>query len=596
MTTSKWTQSTAATLLFGAIAVTSPQSSAQCVAPARLEWVGTNGVAGGALYEEPIRHGIGLDPYGNCGLVGSFDLQADLDPTDGVRIVSPMGLGDGTVNLVDPKGAAPRVGLIGGGFSEACGSNSATRTGDWRYCGTFGFGNGGEYCGDLDPYEGVAIHCTTGAPRRGGTFISYVSREGQYEHGVLLAGDSEIYGKGIASAPDEGAVVTGWFTGTVDLDPGEGEFVIREYMHRDAYLLKLNASGEFEWGVAIGGYGQDQGQFVTTDAQGNIYWMGRFNDLLDFDPGPGEDKRYGQSGELFVCKYTSDGQYVWTRTVNTKESHLGYTLDASRSGTLMISGYFKDNVDFDPTTGTDDHRSAGDRDAFVSLWTSDGDYLWTATWGGIGWDTASAAFEGSGAIIVKGGFSETIDFDPGAGEDFRTSNGGLDAYVGRLTREGEYQWTQTWGGALDDAVDSVAVNRNNGDIWLDGLFRGTVDFDPGPGEAFRTSVGERDLFLMKMTCDGRGCEELTGHSADGRMGEIESQVATTLTGGKASIKLEGDALRFKQKARLAADGSGSTTFRNLPPGRYRAVVAKLKDAEGTRVCNGELMERFVEVR
>ncbi|MCC7291345.1 MAG: hypothetical protein IT449_04680, partial [Phycisphaerales bacterium] len=148
------------------------------------------------------------------------------------------------------------------------------------------------------------------------------------------------------------------------------------------------------------------------------------------------------------------------------------------------------------------------------------------------------------------------------------------------------------------SVMHLAVDRSNGAIWLDGLFMGTVDFDPGPGEAFRTSVGERDLFLMKMTCDGRGCEELTGHSADGRTGEMESQVATTLPGGKAVVRIErlSDGDTTKRKARLDADGSGATTFRSLAPGRYRATVAKLKDAAKTRVCSGELMERFVEVR
>ncbi|MCC6294302.1 MAG: hypothetical protein IT164_16755, partial [Bryobacterales bacterium] len=517
MRTLRLTRRLIAALFAGAMGLMAHEVNAQCIAPAQFGWVGTNGAPGGRYEDAPTRNDLSLESDGKLALAGFFKVEADLDPTDGVALMSPMGGFDGTANLVGSDGTGVTLGLIGGGFGESCYSNDSASTGGLRYAGTFGFGPGGDYCGDLDPYEEQAIFCAQGAPNRFGAFIGYVSRTGEFEYGGLLTSDDVIGAVSVATAPDNGAVVTWYFTGSADLDPGEGQYIVKEHGQpgaRDAYLLKLDESAEFSWALAIGGNLQDEGEHLIIDAVGNIYWMGRFALTVDFDPGPGEDFRTSQSGsDMFVCKYTSNGEYLWTQTVDTRAPHSEYSMEVSADGRLMIAGWFTDNVDFDPTAGQDWRRAAGLEDGFVSVWTTDGDYLWTITLGGEPFAGADAAFDGNGDIIVSGGFSGTVDFDHGPGEDMRASNGELDAYVAKYTRDGQYQWAQTFGGESMQGVWRMAVNRANGDIWLDGMFRGTVDFDPGPGEAFRTSVGERDLFLMKMTCDGRGCEELTGHSA-----------------------------------------------------------------------------------
>lgn len=351
--------------------------------------------------------------------------------------------------------------------------------------------------------------------------------------------------------------------------------------------------------MTFGGDSQDEGERVAVDGLGNIYCLGRFEGTVDFDPGPGVDERRSESSaeDMFISKYTPDGRYLWVRTMNTNESHKGYTIRTSSDNRLLIAGSFQDRVDFDPGDGIDEYASAGEGDAFMTEWTTDGDYLWTMTWGGAGYDHAKAAFDGNGGIIVAGGFADVVDFDTGTGQDLRVSNGESDGYVGKYTADGRYLWVQTFGGPLSDGVSRLAVNQANGDVWLDGLFHDTVDFDPGPGEEFRTTVGERDCFLMKMSCDG-GCQELVSHSAQGTRGKIMSTVATALTGGKAFIEivsLDGQT-SAKAKARIAPDGSASATFKHLPPGMYTVRVAKLKDGDGNRVCSDNPFERVVEVR
>ena len=51
----------------------------------------------------------------------------------------------------------------------------------------------------------------------------------------------------------------------------------------------------------------------------------------------------------------------------------------------------------------------------------------------------------------------------------------------------------------DEAFD-IALDANNG-LFAAGYFRGTVDFDPGPGVYNLTSQGLDDLFLVKYEAD-----------------------------------------------------------------------------------------------
>ena len=74
-------------------------------------------------------------------------------------------------------------------------------------------------------------------------------------------------------------------------------------------------------------------------------------------------------------------------------------------------------------------------------------YGYAETTGGSGWDIAyENDVDSLGNRYIIGIFQNTIDFDPGAGTDSHTSNGGYDAYLTKHDSDGDYQWTKTWGG------------------------------------------------------------------------------------------------------------------------------------------------------
>ena len=62
-------------------------------------------------------------------------------------------------------------------------------------------------------------------------------------------------------------------------------------------------------------------------------------------------------------------------------------------------------------------------------------------------------------------------------------------------------WTRTWGGSLNDAVHNVVLD-GSGNVYVEGQFGGTVDFDPGSSVDPHTSNGGQDVFLSKFDASG----------------------------------------------------------------------------------------------
>jgi len=64
-----------------------------------------------------------------------------------------------------------------------------------------------------------------------------------------------------------------------------------------------------------------------------------------------------------------------------------------------------------------------------------------------------------------------------------------------------YNWTKTWGNNDFDYLHGITTD-SVGNIITTGYFSDAVDFDPGSGEYFLTSLGREDVFLSKLDSNG----------------------------------------------------------------------------------------------
>ena len=182
-------------------------------------------------------------------------------------------------------------------------------------------------------------------------------------------------GAGATAKPNSIAVdsssniyTTGFFTGTVDFDPGAGTSNLTSAGSNDIFISKLDSSGNFVLAKNIGGTGDDQGTGIAVDSSSNIYTTGFFTGTVDFDPGAGTSNLTSAgSNDIFVSKLDSSGAFVWADDMGGATSTSqgkSIAVDASNSK-YYIAGIFDNTVDFAPGPETRNLTSAGGNDIFI---------------------------------------------------------------------------------------------------------------------------------------------------------------------------------------------------------------------------------------
>jgi len=365
---------------------------------------------------------------------------------------------------------------------------------------------------DLPLYDYVTITITATTTVKGWarTWGGGDSDEG---YGVAVDGNGNVY-------------TTGWFQGTIDFDPTTGVDSHASNGGRDVFLSKFNSDGEFQWARTWGGGSEDYGYGVAIDESGYAYITGSYAGAVDFDPDIGTtSKTSNGSDDVFLSKFTSNGEFQWVRTWGGLYSDRGQGVVADGIGDIYVTGYFQDTVDFNPSIVSDWHTSSGMTDIFVSKFDPSDGFHWARTWGDSNDDHGQGvAADGSGNVYITGFFKGSSDFNTGTGVEVHNSNGGSDIFLSKLASDAQFQWARTWGAASDDKGNGVAVDKS-GNAFITGYFAETVDFDPGIGTDEHTADTYQDIFLSKFdssgafswarTWGGSGSDEGRGVGVDG---------------------------------------------------------------------------------
>lgn len=122
--------------------------------------------------------------------------------------------------------------------------------------------------------------------------------------------------------------------------------------------------------------------------------------------------------------------------------------------------------------------------------------------GSTGADKAMSVFlDSSSNIYITGSFSDTVDFDPGAGTANLTSAGSTDIFILKLDSTGAFGWVKQIGGTGADDGNAITTD-SSGNVYVGGRFYSTIDFDPGAGTTNLTAGSASDAFVLKLDSNG----------------------------------------------------------------------------------------------
>ncbi|MCP4858662.1 MAG: hypothetical protein GY903_29655, partial [Fuerstiella sp.] len=394
---------------------------------------------------------IAVDGSGNVYVSGFFTFTADFDPGPGVSNLTVNGggaSGDMFVTKLDSGGNlawAKSAGSTKGDFGKGVDVDSS---GNVYAISHF------QNTVDYDPGPGVFNLTSQGS---NDVAIMKLNPSGNFVWAKRMGGPSGDVSTGITVDTADNVYATGCVQGTGgDYDPGPGMVYLTSNGKCDAFVSKLDSSGNFAWAASFGGTLNEFGARVAVDGVGNVYMSGRFEGTADFDPGVGVFNLTSNGDfDAYVSKLDSSGNFVWATSYGGTSFDVS-TANIDGSGNVYVTGKFEGTVDFDPGPDVSNLTSNGDSDIYITRLDSAGNLAWAINMGGTGADQGrDIVVDGSDNIYVTGAFQDTVDFDPGAGVANRTSAGGNDIFVLQLTQG-------PTNSPPDVSVDNAVVTVNEG--------------------------------------------------------------------------------------------------------------------------------------
>lgn len=321
-------------------------------------------------------------------------------------------------------------------------------------------------------------------------------------------------------------------------------------------------SPNFLWAVHFGGLSEEIAHDMVIDGNGNVYTIGEFNSVADFNPS--DDPNTGtfdlvSAGyqDIFVSKLDAFGNFLWAKQFGGGFTDRGRAMTLDADGNIYITGNFSGTADFDPGPGTFNLTGAGNEDIFIAKLDPSGNLIWAKQIGGTGTDIAyDIAVNSIGNVTTTGRFRNTIDFDPGPGI-YNLTAGYIDIFVSTLDANGNFLWAKRMGGGFNGNGNTGSIGYALaldafGNVYTTGYFSSTGDFDPGP-ETYNLATlnNTTDIFVSKLDPSG-------------------NFVWAKQMGGALSSFEEGKAILVDAYGDIYLTGSfsGTTDFNPSPFGTY----------------------------
>jgi len=463
--------------------------------------------------DEDTGHGITVDGFGNIYVTG--DSQASWGSP-----IRPYGaVEDAFLVKLSSAGSVTWSTFLGGDRSDTSSAVAYLWSGTIYVCGN-----------SMDSWGSPAQAFTSGVD----AFVAAVDSSGALQWNTFAGGSADDYGLGIDVDGSGNVYITGYGNGYW------GYPYVSYISGNDAFVAKLDGDGNLEWNTFLGGSGEDRGQDIVVDSDGNVFVTG-FSDATWGSPV----RAFTGEHDAFVAKLDSAGNRAWHTFLGAGGFDQGESIALDASGNPYIAGisdstwgapvrpYDSDGDAFaaklDPASGAltwNTFLGGGDGDyaegiavsstgnvfvagasqaawgapvraytagydGFVAqLWASTGTLKWNTFQGGSGED------QGTGVAVDAVGNAYTSGYSNSAwGTPVRDYAGGLDGYAVKIDSSGALLWSSFLGSGSTDFALDIAVNAD-GIAFVSGVSAESW------GKPLRAYTGAGDAFVVRLTSPG----------------------------------------------------------------------------------------------
>ncbi len=285
------------------------------------------------------------------------------------------------------------------------------------------------------------------------------------DEGYIVAGNTSSYGAGlidvylIKTNPQGDTLWTRTYGGSEEeycfsvQQTQDGGYIVAGYTSSygaggtGVYLIKTNSQGDTLWTRTYGGSSDDAGRSVQQTQDGGYIVAGA-------------TKSYGAGYySIYLIKTNPQGDTTWTKTYGGSELDIALSVQQTQDGGYIVAGYTRSN-------------GAESDDMYLIKTNSQGDTLWTRTYGGSSGDVTYSVQQTQGGEYIMAGYT----YSYGAG--------GGDVYLIKTNSQGDTLWTRTYGGSDNEYGHSVQQTEDGGYIVS--------------GITWSYGAGSSDVYLIKV--------------------------------------------------------------------------------------------------
>ena len=329
-------------------------------------------------------------------------------------------------------------------------------------------------------------------------WIVKLNESGSKEWQKSLGGSGQDVANYISQTSDNGYIIAGY---TISKDGDISSPIVTEF-YKDYWIVKLNSSGTIQWEKSLGGSDHDVANYISQtndggyiicgnsksndngvdnysafadawvvklNSSGNITWSNNYGGTLDDDlkyieelsdgsfiavgsSKSNDNDVSGNNGDMdaWIIKISSTGSVLWSKLFG------GENVDIANSAVILSNGSFVFAGNTASVSGG--FPQAGNGDYFVVKVSATGNNIWTKTYGGTGVDNAkSICNKNNGNIIIAGSSSSVNGM-------VQSNFGKTDYWILELNNNGDTVWTRNYGGSLDDVALEINQTDDGGFI------------------------------------------------------------------------------------------------------------------------------------
>ena len=291
-------------------------------------------------------------------------------------------------------------------------------------------------------------------------------------------------------------IVSGYFQQTVQF----GTETLTSSGGFDAFIIKFDPTGNVIWALQFGGTGDEGGNEVSMSNNNTIIASADADG--DFSLGSFTMTNTGNR-DAYIMSITENGVVEWIRAIEGAGGVRSKSVAVDENGNIFYGGdFFGSNEVVDESSNGHAFTFVGNKDAYLTCWTSEGDLKWYKTWGGSGFEYCKGlATNSSGEVFAAGPFENTVNFEGTA----LSSAGGIDFFLWKLDSTGNALWIRQLsspsdvlegGELIEDGQDGVAFGMGMEDTF-------TIDDETGTQQFLLPTPGTTYPILLRYDATGK---------------------------------------------------------------------------------------------